>query len=158
MKPRNSSAVLVCVTDLFFSERIRTALEAQGSRALFVEGDHHIPVRERNRKRPPQNPPGSPGETPADGFVRVVADLSPNLVVIDLNDEAIPWREWVPALKDHPSTGAIPIVTFGSHKNIENQRAAHQLGADHILTNDRFFQELPALVEKYGQNRSPAQG
>jgi uncharacterized protein len=68
------------------------------------------------------------------------------LVIIDASAENVPWLEWVRAAKDDPSTEAVPILAFGSHKDIELRNRALGAGVDRYLARSNFSEGLTEFV------------
>lgn len=43
----------------------------------------------------------------------------------------------------------LPILAFGSHRNVDVMRAAKEAGCTEVLARSRFAAELPSLLQKY---------
>jgi uncharacterized protein len=69
------------------------------------------------------------------------------LVIIDASADNVPWMEWVRAAKDDPTTEAVPILAFGSHKDIELRNRALGAGVDRYLARSNFSEGLIEIVD-----------
>jgi uncharacterized protein len=69
------------------------------------------------------------------------------LVIIDASADNVPWMEWVRAAKDDPTTEAVPILAFGSHKDIELRNRALGAGVDRYLARSNFSEGLIEFVD-----------
>lgn len=75
----------------------------------------------------------------------------PALVIFDLGNPHIPWRDWVAMIKSVPATRRIPVLCYGSHVDVETMQAAKGAGADAVLARSRFVADLPALIQKWAR-------
>jgi len=73
----------------------------------------------------------------------------PALMIIDLSNNVIPWREWLPMLKSAPATRRIPVICYGSHVDAETLKFAQSAGADTVLARSGFLTALPDLILQY---------
>ena len=83
---------------------------------------------------------------PAAGLPALAKDHGARLVIIDSGADNVPWLEWVRAAKDDPSTEAVPILAFGSHKDIELRNRALGAGVDRYLARSNFSEGLNEFV------------
>ncbi len=81
----------------------------------------------------------------------VLTRWKPALIIFDLNNDRIPWEEWIQLITSVPATRRIPVMCFGSHMNVERMQAAKKAGADVVLARSRFTHELPDLIQKYAR-------
>ena len=79
---------------------------------------------------------------------RQITQWQPALLLFDLNNEAIPWRQWLPALKSSPATRRIPIMAYGSHVDVATLQEAERLGADFVYPRSRFTAAMPQLFQE----------
>lgn len=77
--------------------------------------------------------------------------LHPALILFDLSNTEIPWREWVALLKSVPATRRYPVVCYGSHVDTATLHQAEHAGADAVLPRSRFMADLPALIRQYAR-------
>lgn len=68
------------------------------------------------------------------------------LVIIDSSAQGLPWMEWVRAAKNDPATEAVPILAFGSHKDVELRNRALGAGVDRYLARSNFSDGLVEFV------------
>jgi len=68
------------------------------------------------------------------------------LVIIDASADHVPWLEWVRAAKDDPSAEAVPILAFGSHKDIDLRNRALGAGVDRYMARSNFSEGLVEFV------------
>jgi hypothetical protein len=43
----------------------------------------------------------------------------------------------------------VPVLAYGSHKNVEQMVAAKNAGCDEVVARSRIAAELPNLMKKY---------
>jgi predicted metal-dependent hydrolase len=98
----------------------------------------------------------APRETPGESLYgrrgqlfTKLADWQPALLLFDLTNEAIPWRQWIPALKSSPATRRMPIMCFGPHEDVARMSEAKRLGADVVLARSRFTADMATLFQRY---------
>jgi len=145
MKP----LVLAFVSDLFFSMRIESAVERLGYEIEWIEREDDLPIL--GSGSPADNNPAEALQGRQGALLQKITARRPGLMIFDLNNEAVPWEAWISRLKSAPATRRIPILTFGSHMDVETMGRARDCGADAVLARSRFTSELPALVQKYIQ-------
>jgi hypothetical protein len=68
------------------------------------------------------------------------------LVIIDAGADHVPWLAWVSAAKDDPATETVPILAFGSHKDLELRDRALGAGVDRYLARSNFSDGLIEIV------------
>jgi predicted metal-dependent hydrolase len=131
-----------------FTTRIAAVAEHIGFRVTWIESADQLGA----------NDPDAPGELPGELllgregrlFERVVT-AQPALLLFDLNNAAIPWRDWIAALKSSPATRRIPVVCFGPHEDVATMNAARSVGADAVLARSRFTAAMPDLFRRYAR-------
>lgn len=114
------------VADLFFTSRIESIVRRLDFDMALLE---NAPA------------PGSPT------IVETVLAVQPAMIIVDMNHTAIPWQSWVRALKEDPRTQRIPVIAFGSHKDIDAMKAAKQAGADQVLARSRFTSDIAGIIQ-----------
>ncbi|MDH5507487.1 MAG: hypothetical protein OEZ02_09725 [Anaerolineae bacterium] len=124
--------IIALIADLFFTSRLESTAAALGYSVHLIEHTGQV---------------GSTGQ----GFIDFLLERQPALVIVDLNNTAVPWESWITAAKAAPQTAAIPVIAFGSHKAVDLMARAQQTGADAVLAKSRFTQALPELIEQYIQ-------
>ena len=115
----HSARTVVLSKDLFFGMRIRWTMQQLGYSVSLTQDSSTFLAKL-----------SEVGQTASLGFV-------------DFN-QPVSWDELASAI----STG-VPIIAFGSHKDVEGFRAAKAAGVARVVSNGEFSRSLPALVEKY---------
>ena len=46
-------------------------------------------------------------------------------------------------------TGGLPVLVFGSHKDVDGLRAAKSAGVTRVVSNGQFHREMPELIQRY---------
>lgn len=128
MTPDSSTSgrILAVVTDLMLESRIREKARAMGYDVSVV------------------------GTAQA---VRDAVDSAPpDLLVLDLQAEGLPWREAVAAAREGAG-GPVPVLAYGQHTKADVLRAARDGGCDMAVPRSQLMEEFPALVEKVRRGR-----
>ncbi len=76
----------------------------------------------------------------------------PDLLVLDLQAEGLPWREAVAAAKD-AADGPVPVLAYGQHTKPDVLRAARGGGCDMAVPRSQLMEEFPALIERVRRRR-----
>ena len=121
-----SGRILAVVTDLMLESRIR-----EKARAV----DYDVSV--------------------ADTVQAIREELDsapPDLLVLDLQAEGLPWREAVAAAKEG-AHGPIPVLAYGQHTKPDILRAARDGGCDMAVPRSQLMEEFPALIEQVRRRR-----
>lgn len=140
--------IVAFVADLMFTPRIAKVAEHIGYRVKWIETADQIGNVELEAR------PELPGEFLYGREGRLFDQMTlwqPALLLFDLNNAAIPWREWIAALKSAAATRRIPVMCFGSHMDIDTMKAARSVGADAVLARSRFTADMPALFQRYAR-------
>ncbi|MDX1615188.1 MAG: DUF309 domain-containing protein [Candidatus Promineifilaceae bacterium] len=138
--------VVSFVSDLMSAVRIQNAaLQAGYELKQIASADEIAP--------PSHNAPEKQAAEPVFGQTAVLVDKltswQPALLIFDLTNEAIPWREWLAKLKSGPATRRFPIICFGPHVQVTMLEEAQARGADAVLARSRFFSSLSDLIAKH---------
>ncbi len=152
MSPSRDSQPLIIglISDLFFGIKVENVAKRLGYRTRWIERARDISPDEAGERESPRQI-GEPLQGQVASFVRLLVDEQPALVIFDLNNHEVPWFRWIAAAKSSAATRRIPILTFGSHMDVETQTKARDAGADAVLARSRFVEALPELVEKYAR-------
>lgn len=142
MTTSEAPLILAFVADLLFAAKIESAAQRLGFRLQWVDSAAHVEA-ETNPDRP-----GEPLSGPGSRLIRFVAAAQPALLIFDLGQPDLPWRQWLGALKSSPATRRFPVLCFGPHVDSDSLTAARQLGADSVVTRSRFSQALPDLLQQ----------
>lgn len=147
--PRQPPLIVAFVADLFSAVRVENAARRLNYQVKLVEQVGQ--VSPQTEDEPPTRQLAEhlvgPGAVLLDWLTR----WQPALIVVDLDNVGIPWREWVAMIKSSPATRRIPLICFGSHVDIESLKEAKERGADAALARSRFFANLPETIEKYAR-------
>lgn len=146
--PTTAPLIVAFVADLMFTMRITQVVEHIGYRIIWIESADQL------GSLVPQREPETPGELLRGREGRLfeqVTQWQPALLLFDLNNAAIPWREWIAALKSAAATRRIPVMCFGSHQDVATMSAARSVGADVVLARSRFTADMPALLQRYAR-------
>ena len=146
--------ILGLVSDLFFTVQIENAVKALGYRLQLIERGEDV-----EPNQPPTGPAARPGE-PLTGlearFIARLVEWQPALVIVELSSTAIPWPEWIAALKSSAATRRIPVAAFGPHADLVLSTRAIDVGCDAVVAKSRFITALPELIQKYARSTDPA--
>lgn len=145
--------ILGLVSDLFFTVQIENAVKALGYRVQWIERGEDV---EPDQAGPARTRLGEPLTGPGSGFIARLVEWQPALVVVELSSTAIPWPEWIAALKSSAATRRIPVVAFGPHADLTLSTRAIDVGCDAVIAKSRFVSALPELIQKYARATDPA--
>lgn len=137
------------VSDLLFSVRIEEVARHLDYRVKWIEKAGDVAAAD------PRVPERQWAEHLQGRGAVLLDDLSrwaPALIIFDLNNDQIPWKEWIELITSVPATRRIPVMCFGSHMDVETMQAAKVAGADVVLSRSRFVKELPSLIQKYARS------
>jgi hypothetical protein len=142
------SIIIGFVSDLLFATRIEQAAERLGFQMYWIERLEQI--------APPETEPaprqlGEHLTGPGAELIERLTALHPALILFDLGNPHIPWRQWIALLKSVPATRRYPLIAYGSHVDAETLQAAERAGADAVFPRSRFMAELPALIQQYAR-------
>lgn len=115
-------AVVLCIEDLLFSERMADAVRHLGG----------TPVAADSKK----------------AFLRAMDQSLPVLALLDLHID-MNWEAAIRTLRLRPHTRAVPIYGFGRHTEPELLARARRAGADHAWARSRIVEELPDLLHRH---------
>ena len=140
--------VVAFVADLMFTMRIQQVIDHLGYQVIWIETADQLDSL-GIRKTP--EPLGELLHGREGRLFEQVAMWQPALLLFDLNNAAIPWRDWIAALKSAAATRRVPIMCFGSHEDVSTMSAAKSAGADAVLARSRFTADMPALLQRYAR-------
>lgn len=134
------------ISDLFFTTKVENVARHLGYRIHWIESRDAVPaLNEEEQMRERQ-----PGENlfgPEGGLFALLARRQPALLIFDLNNDGVPWREWLPQIKSSSATRRLPVLCFGSHVETEMLQEARRLGADQVVAKSRFTSAMPSLIQ-----------
>lgn len=140
------------VADLMLAARIEDAAGRLGygvdwiERQADLEGQPAESVREMAGREL-----GEPLLGPRGALVERLSRLRPALILFDLGNREIPWREWLTLITSVPATRRIPVVCFGPHVETEALETAKKLGARAALPRSRFMKDIQGVIQQYAQ-------
>jgi CheY-like chemotaxis protein len=120
-------------SDLMDTVRIEDAASELGFRVTWIESEEQV------------GPKGESGILLTDRL----RQLCPDLLIFDLGNPNIPWRDWIAAIASDPDTKDIPLICYGPHVDVTASQSAKDAGARVVLARSRFLGSLAELLEKY---------
>ena len=138
--------VLAFVKDLNFSVRIETVAEKLGKEVKLIEYADQIAPADPDEIAIQY---GEHLEGRGAILLEKITRWHPALIIFDLGNESVPWKEWINLLTSVPATRRIPVLCYGSHVEVEIMQAAKAAGAKEVLARSRFVSQLPDLLIKY---------
>lgn len=147
MIPTRDLKFIVCfIEDLFFVSKIEAAAIQLGYQLIWIGRVDEISAADPIRL---QRQPGEHLYGPGAVLIDRVTTWHPALIIFDLNNAAIPWREWLPLIKSAPATRRYPTICFGSHVDTEAIRLATSSGADQVYARLEFSKHLTDIIKKH---------
>ena len=128
------------VAELMFTMRIAKVVEHIGYDVGWVESAVQL-VSQSERVAPEfigEQLHGHEGRL----FEEIVR-IQPALMLFDLNNADIPWREWIALLKSAAATRRIPIMGFGPPEDVDAMTSDRSAGAEVVSGPPRFTPEKP---------------
>lgn len=148
-----SNIILAFVRDLIFQVRIEAACQQTGCSVQLIDRVDLIPEYIRGDSN---NQIAKPLIGRNGGLIELLSIVSPVLLIFDLENKLVPWKNWMEILTTDPATRRIPIIAFGSHLNQRAFADARKAGAHKVFSRSRFFRDLPSLIKKYAREISHA--
>lgn len=147
MKENKLPIIVGFVADLMFTSKIENVARRTGFTMRWVETAVSLGAFAET----PPEPLGEALHGRTGQLFQQITQWQPALLLFDLNNDAVPWRKWLPALKSSPATRRIPIMAFGSHKDVETMKDARRLGADFVYARSRFTSAMPQLFQEHAR-------
>ena len=145
---QESPIIVGFVADLIFATRIEDVAQRLGYRMIWIERLDQLASSEHD---PSVRQLGEHLTGPGAELIERLTTLHPALILFDLSNPEIPWREWVALLKSVPATRRYPVLCYGSHVDTTTLREAEHAGADAVLPRSRFMEDLPSLIRQYAR-------
>ena len=145
--------ILTLISDLFFAVQIEGAIQKLGYRLQRIERADQVepePPGPANTERSGAYL-GEPLSGRGAGFVAQLVEWQPGLVIVELMSRALPWADWVAAMKSSPATRRIPVLAYGPHTDLALRERAVAAGCDAVLAQGRLLSALPELIAKYAR-------
>lgn len=143
---RQPPLIVAFAADLFSTSRIENAAHRLDYQIKLIERPEQI---SQPSEAAPSRQFAEHLVGPGAMLLENLTHWQPALLIVDLDNGAIPWREWIALIKSVPATRRIPLVCFGSHVDVESFKEAKERGADAALARSQFFSALPEIIQKY---------
>lgn len=147
--PDDKHMIIGFISNLLFSTRVEAAAQSLGYQMLWIESARQ--VAPGDEQEPEHRVFGEPLGGQAGALIEFITRAHPALLIFDLENQAIPWREWVALIKSVPATRRIPVICFGPHVNVEQLKDASARGADAAMPRSRFLNTLPDVISRYAK-------
>jgi CheY-like chemotaxis protein len=119
--------VVAVLNDLMFTVKIQDAVKRAGMEVVFVTTQQDALAHARH---------------------------NPAVIILDLNYSAAGPLELIGKLKSDEQTSAIGLLGYVSHVQVDLKQAAQEKGCDIVIARSAFSQNLPALLQRYGEGNS----
>jgi len=120
--PKQEKRVLAVVNDLFFSVKLTDAAKRTGLNLEFVKESAQLLEKAKDR---------------------------PNLIIFDLNFEAIEPLKLIGELKGSSDTKSISLIGYLSHVQGELKQQAQEAGCDMVLARSAFSQNMSQIFKRH---------
>jgi PleD family two-component response regulator len=122
MQRQEPKRVLAVVNDLFFSVKITDAAKRSGMSLEFVKDQQQVLDK---------------------------AAARPNLIIFDLNFEAVDPLKLIGTLKGNRETKGISLIGYLSHIQGELKQQAQEAGCDMVLARSAFSQNMSQIFKRH---------
>lgn len=146
----NQPLLLGFVSDRMVVSRIEDVAARLGYRTEWIERAGQIPAP-NSTAEVPERQLAEPVLGREAVLMEQITRLRPSLIIVDLGNADIPWREWVALIKSVPATRRYPVVCFGLHMDVDTLRVAGGAGADAVMARSHFLSHLPQVIEQYAR-------
>lgn len=123
----NPQVVMGFVSNLMFTSRIEFILDKLDIQVKWIDPVMHM----------------------INHHIDEIVTIKPGLILVDLGIPEIHWDQWIGIIKSNPAAETIPMVCFGSHKDVDLFRAAKKAGADRVISRSQFFSATSDIIIKY---------
>ena len=141
-----SHPVVCFIADLMFITRVESVVRNLGYEVQTFERVEQVAGSAEDI---PHYQRGEHLEGPGADLMELLTDIQPCLVIFDLSNKTIPWKDWIALIKSAPATRRTPVICFGSHIDVQSFHAAKDAGADAVLARSAFVGDMPGIIEKY---------
>jgi len=147
MVQKDVPLIVAFVSDLYFASRIDSIAQKMGYRAQFIERSEELMSLAPNGAL-------NPGVESIEGMglLDFITRIHPVLIFFDLNNQDVPWGDWITLLKTSPASRRIPVVCFGSHRNVADFTTAKSAGADAVFARSQFVDTLGTIIQSFSRN------
>src|SRR3990170_2483973 len=140
--------ILGFVADLFFVVKIQSIADKLNYRVKWIESADQIAPPDPN---PPSTQLGEHITGRGAALLDNITSWQPAIIIFDLNNQAIPWVEWISLVTSVSATRRIPVLCFGSHTDSESIKLAKSAGAKAVVARSGITRRLPGLIQKYAR-------
>ena len=84
-------------------------------------------------------------------LIDFLSSNNPALVIFDLDDRVIPWKDLMTPITSSPATRRIPIIGFGPHVKPATLKVGMQLGAVATYPRSQFISKMSELVLRHAR-------
>ncbi len=138
--------IVAFVSDLMFTTKIDNVIRHLGYQVRWVDDPAVISPGQKETK---EEALGEKLHGQEGRLFEKTTLWQPALLLFDLANQVIPWRQWIPMLKSSAATRQIPIMVFGPHVDVEMMQEAKRIGADFVYARSRFSNSMPQLLQKH---------
>ncbi len=140
------------VSDLIFQVKIEQAADRLGYQVEWVEtAQQFTPDAVSTAWAPSPRLIGEHVEGIDGALIEKLTEWQPALLIFDLGNSNVPWREWVALLKSISATRRIPLICYGAHVDAVTLKAAKSAGADLVVARSHFATNISGLIQKYAR-------
>lgn len=86
--------------------------------------------------------------------VEALAELAPELVLVNLTSGRYPAPDLIRAIRAHPRLGRVAIVGYAGHVERHFLQAGREAGADMVVPNSAVRSALPEVLAKLQRRRA----
>jgi PleD family two-component response regulator len=119
---KQEKRVLAVVNDLFFAVKLTDAAKRSGMALQFVKDSTEVMVKAKER---------------------------PNLIIFDLNFEAVDPLKLIGELKGSSDTKGISLIGYLSHVQGELKIQAQEAGCDMVMARSAFSQNMSQIFKRH---------
>ena len=113
--------ILALEKDLFFSVKMRDTLRHHGMEVTIVRSLAAFEQR-----------------------LGITGDEKPVLAIVNTANSGVDWEGAIRRAREHGQ----PVLAFGSHMDLEARQKALQAGAQRVVANSKFANDMPGLVKR----------
>lgn len=85
------------------------------------------------------------------GAINTASDLRPSVMLVDIDDNAVPWIVIVQGLKTNPATRRIPVLGIGNHVTGGKGGQAVAAGVTSVMGQDELAARLQEWVKRHAR-------
>jgi len=136
--------ILAFIGDLMITIKIEGVARHLGYEVIFMGDAAELedPTGSSENQRP-----GEPIDGPNAILITQLTTWQPSLLIFDLSNDQIPWREWIRLVKSSPATRRIPILCFGPHVDVDAIHEAKNLSSE-AIPRSRFMSTMADVLKQ----------